>query len=253
MAKQKSIIKLEGTLGDITFVKTADGYIAKERTSLSGDRIKNDASFQRTRENNAEFRTATQAGQVIRAAFRPLYIGIADSRMTGRLTKELMRILRTDATNLRGERTPHQGELGLLEGFNFSRDASLSSKLYVQYTATIDRVTGAANISLPAFTPGKMVSSPSGATHFRLLSGIVQVDFASGNYSLNQARSAEIQVNNPVEVQLQLPTVFDPGTEDVLLLAFGIEFMQVVNGQQYPLNDSGYSALAIVQVDQFGA
>jgi hypothetical protein len=253
MAKQKGIIKLEGTLGDITFVKTADGYIAKERTSLSGDRIKNDPAFQRTRENYSEFGGAATTGKIIRAAFRPLYSGIADSRMTGRLTKALMRIIRTDAVNLRGERRAHEGELALLQGFNFSRDASLSSKLYVQYTTTIDRVTGSANIALPAFAPGKMVSAPSGATHFRLISGIVQIDFATEHYTLTQARSAEILVNNPVEVQLQLPMVFEPGTEDVLLLAFGIEFMQVVNGQSYPLNDSGYSALAIVQVDYIGA
>jgi hypothetical protein len=252
MAKQKGIIQLEGTLGGITFVKTADGYMAREKTSLNGDRIKNDPKYQRTRETNAEFTTVAQAGQVIRAAFRPLYSGIADKRLTSRLMKELMRIRLTDAVNLRGERTPHAGELGLLEGFNFSRDASLSSKLYVQYVATIDRVTGTANISLPAFTPGKMVSAPSGATHFRLLSGIVQIDFKTEQYTLNQARSAEIAVNNQAEVQLQLPTVFNPGTADVLLLAFGIEFMQVVNGQQYPLNDSGYNALAIVQVDNLG-
>jgi hypothetical protein len=253
MAKQKGIIKLEGTLGDITFVKTADGYIARERTSLSGDRIKNDASFQRTRENNSEFGRAAQTGQVIRTAFRPLYSGIADSRMTGRLTKELMRVLRTDALNQRGQRTPADGELGLLQGFNFSRDASLSSKLYVQFETAIDRTAGTATITLPLFAPGKMVSSPSGATHFRLVSGIAQIDFANGAYSLDQARSTEIPVNNVAEVQQQLQTTFDPGTEDSLLLAFGIEFMQLVNGQQYPLNDGGYSALAIVQVDNLGA
>jgi hypothetical protein len=152
---------------------------------------------------------------------------------------------------LRGKRTAQEGELRLLEGFNFSRDASLSSKLYVQYTATIDRATGNASISLP-FIPGKMVSSPSGATHFRLLSGIVQINFETGEYSLHQTRSAEIQVNSQAEAELHLSTVFPTDTQDVLLLAFGIEFMQVVNGQQYPLRDSGYNALAIVQVDNVG-
>jgi hypothetical protein len=86
-------------------VKTADGYIAEERTSLNGARIKNDAGFQRTRENNAEFGTAAKTGKIIRAAFRPLYSGTADPRMTGQLTKELTRIIRTDGSNLRGERT----------------------------------------------------------------------------------------------------------------------------------------------------
>jgi hypothetical protein len=86
-----------------------------------------------------------------------------------------------------------------------------------------------------------------------LLSGVAQIDFATGDYSLNQARSEEILVNNPAEVQLQLATAFEADTEDVLLLVFGIEFMQLVNGQQYALNDGGYSALAIVLVDQLGA
>jgi hypothetical protein len=122
----------------------------------------------------------------------------------------------------------------------------------VQYTATIDRVNGTALVSLPSFIPGKMVSSPIGAKHFRLISGIVQMDFATGEYSLNQTRSAEIQVNSPTEVEVEMPTVFDAATPDVLLLAFGIEFMEVVNGQQYALRDSGYNALAIIQVDNVG-
>jgi hypothetical protein len=250
MAKQKGIIKLQGTLGDITFVKTADGYIARQKTSLDGDRIKNDPEYERTRENNAEFGTASRTGQLIRAAFRPLYSGIVKGRMTGRLISALLRVLRTDVSNLRGERTPQDGELRLLEGFNFSRDASLSSRLFVQPLAMIDRATGNARVSLPSFIPGNMVRAPRGATHFRLLAGIVQVNFTTGKYTLNQARSAEILVNSQAEVQLQLSTVFEPATANVLLLAFGIEFMQVVNGQHYPLNDAGYNALAIVQVDR---
>lgn len=54
-------------------------------------------------------------------------------------------------------------------------------------------------------------------------------------------------------MQVQQATAFEADTEDVLLLVFGIEFMQLVSGQQYALNDGGYSALAIVLVDQLGA
>jgi hypothetical protein len=39
MAKQKGIIKIEGTIGDITFVKTKDGYITTEKTSMSGSTL----------------------------------------------------------------------------------------------------------------------------------------------------------------------------------------------------------------------
>jgi hypothetical protein len=237
-------------MGGITFVKTKNGYIARQKTSMNGDRIKTDAAYERTRENMAEFGTAAQAGKVIRTAFRPISSGIGDSNVIGRLQKQLMRAVKADPTNTRGARTAHNGVLGLLQGFNFNSGASLSSKLYVQPVTTIDRVTGAVAITVPPFAPGKMVSAPDGATHFQLLTGLAQIDFVTGNYNLSQARSEQIQVNSLTESEPELAVEFEPNTTDVLFLAFGIEFTQLVNGQQYPLNDAGFNALAILQVDQ---
>ena len=53
MAQQKGIIKLDGTIGGITFYKSKDGYLAREKGGVSADRIANDPNFQRTRENGA--------------------------------------------------------------------------------------------------------------------------------------------------------------------------------------------------------
>ena len=55
MARQKGIIKLKGSIGDVSFYKTKDGYLAREKSGVDKDRIKNDPAFQRTRENGAEF------------------------------------------------------------------------------------------------------------------------------------------------------------------------------------------------------
>ncbi|MCC6760406.1 MAG: hypothetical protein IT252_04285, partial [Chitinophagaceae bacterium] len=48
MARQKGIIKLDGTIGGITFYKSQDGYLAREKGGVEGDRIANDPSFART-------------------------------------------------------------------------------------------------------------------------------------------------------------------------------------------------------------
>ena len=66
MAKQKGIIKLKGTLGDITFYKSQDGFLAREKGGVEASRIANDPAFQRTRENGAEFGTAGKAGKMLR-------------------------------------------------------------------------------------------------------------------------------------------------------------------------------------------
>ena len=86
MARQKGLIKLDGTIGGITFYKTQDGYLAREKGGVDGDRIANDPNFQRTRENGAEFGAAGKAGRMLRTAFRNVLASSADNRMVGRLT-----------------------------------------------------------------------------------------------------------------------------------------------------------------------
>ena len=55
MAKQIGIIKLKGTIGDISFYKSQDGHLARGKGGVEASRIANDPAFQRTRENGSEF------------------------------------------------------------------------------------------------------------------------------------------------------------------------------------------------------
>ena len=49
MPKQRGIIKLDGTIGDITFYRTKDGYMAREKGGVSAERMQTDPAFERTR------------------------------------------------------------------------------------------------------------------------------------------------------------------------------------------------------------
>ena len=60
MARQKGLIKLDGTIGGITFYKSKDGYLAREKGGVCADRIAKDPNFQRTRENGEEFGRACE-------------------------------------------------------------------------------------------------------------------------------------------------------------------------------------------------
>ena len=72
MAKLKSVIKIEGTLNELTFYKTQDGNLVRTKGGISGNRIANDPKFARTRENNNEFSSAAKSGKLIRNALRNL-------------------------------------------------------------------------------------------------------------------------------------------------------------------------------------
>lgn len=57
-------------LGGMTFYKSQDGALVREKGGVSADKIANDPAFQRTRENGEEFGAAGIAGKVLRDAVR---------------------------------------------------------------------------------------------------------------------------------------------------------------------------------------
>lgn len=154
MAKLKGILKIEGTLDELTFYKTQDGHLVKTKGGVSGDRIANDPNFQRTRENGAEFGSSASSGKLLRNAVRNLMMNAADNRVTSRLTQIMTLIKNYDVASPRGERTVADGiadpaALALLKNFDFNDKAALSGVLFAPFAVT--PATGVINI--PAFVP----------------------------------------------------------------------------------------------------
>ena len=155
MARQKGIIKLKGTIGDITFYKTQDGHLAREKGGIDANRIANDPAFQRTRENGSEFGRAGKAGKILRTALRAVLINSADGRMVSRLTQQMIKVIQADAVSVRGLRNVLDGEAELLAGFEFNIRGKLGTSLFAPFVASIDRVTGAIIVDLASFIPSK--------------------------------------------------------------------------------------------------
>lgn len=250
MAKQKSIIKLEGTIGDITFFKSGDGYMAREATSVSADKIANDPSYQRTRENMSEFSRAGKAGKTLRDAVRVLLKNAKDSRVTSRLTKQMMSVLMGDTKSARGQRTVVNGDITLLQGFDFNIEARLSTMFFAKYSATIDRAAGTATIAIPGSKAEDDIELPAGATHYSLVTLAAEVDFEAEKSVTASQQSDFILCSNAVQPDLNLVNNVTPNSKNHIFLLFGIQFSQLVNGQQYPLKNGSFNSLSIVKVDK---
>jgi len=248
MAKQKGIIKLEGTIGDLTFYKSQDGYLAKGKGGVNADRIASDPTFQRTRENGSEFGAAGKAGKVLRNALRALLQNASDSRMVSRLTTEFIKVIQEDATNTRGQRNVIDGEAELLQGFDFNINGKLGTTLYAPFTATIDRVAGTLTANLPSFVPSNMIAAPSGTTHFRIISAGAEVDFETGVFVVDAKDSGILPWDGVATAVIDLANAVTAASAHPLFLALGIEFYQDVNGVKYPLKNGAYNALSLVKV-----
>ena len=248
MAKQSGIIKLEGTIGDVTFYKSQDGMLARAKGGVSAERIQSDEAFQRTRENNSEFGRAGSAGKLLRLTFRNYLQNAADSKMVSRLTQAMMEVLKADSTSTRGQRNVLDGELELLEGFDFNINGKLSTTLFLAYTATIDRVTGLLNVAIPAFVPANAISAPDGATHVRFVSGGAAIDFEKRTFELVTSQSADIAVDTTQSNAITLANQLTANSTNPLFLVLGVEFYQQVNGVSYALKGGKSNALCLVKV-----
>lgn len=250
MARQRGVIKIDGTIDDLTFYKTSDGYLVRSRGGVSAERIATDPAFARTRENGMEFSRAGKASKLLRTVFRTQLQNARGKRTPSRLTQELMRVIHTDAGNPRGMRTVQGGELSLLLDFDFNDRSQLGSVLFADYTATINRATGAATVSLPDIVPVNDIVAPAGATHFILHVAAAEVDFESEVYKV-VSEATELQEFDASTITAQDLTCSLPAASTLdLVLIMGIEFFQKVSNEYYSLKNGGYNALTVVAVDE---
>ena len=249
MAKQDSVILMTGTIGELSFYKTRDGYFVRRKTCISGARIKCDPAFTRTRQNAAEFARAARAGKLLRTAFEPLMVFASDSRVTSRLAGALVKVVRADITHPGGQRTIMARHTTLLEDFNFNRHGSLHKTFRASYSASIDRTTNSFSLCIPPFNASTSVWTPPGATHLRLTACGVSADFEGGAYERAIARSCEIPLDEttpgPISLSARIPG--DPSRP--IFLALCVEFLQEAKGKMSFLQNQAYNAMAIVKVD----
>ncbi len=250
MAQQKGIIPLKGTIGNITFYKSKDGFMAREKGSLDANRIANDPAFQRTRENGAEFGRAGKAGKLLRTALRSLIQNIADGRMIARLTKETMKAVKADPTNPRGHRNVVDGDASFLKAFEFNSNSKLGTTLFAPYTYSVNRVTGELTVNLPSFVPANTVAAPAGTTHFKITSAGAEIDFANEVHQEDFKTTAHIPWDTTATAATNLVNTVTANSTHILFLLLGIEFYQEVNGSMYPLKNGAFNALMIVEVSK---
>ncbi|MEA4850729.1 MAG: hypothetical protein VB126_04650 [Paludibacter sp.] len=248
MAQQKSILKLKGTIGGITFYKSKDGYLAREKGGVDASRIANDPGFARTRENGAEFANAASAGKLLRDAVRVLGQNASDGRVTARLTQIMAQIKNMDEANTRGERSAAEGMAKaeaklLLKGFNFNINAVIGAVLYKPYQ--LNAATG--EISIAALAPQNDISLPQGATHVVFRSGFASINFLTGESEITVSEPVRIATDGAAQA-LSVKPADAPELEGTHFFLLSIDFVQSVNNVDYSLNNNSYNVLAIVEV-----
>jgi hypothetical protein len=248
MARQTGIIKLKGKIGDLSFYKTKDGHLAREKGGVEADRIKNDPAFVRTRENGAEFGAAASSGKFSRDSLRPIANTASDNRVVARMTRLMTKIKNLDATSARGKRNAGVAMAlatakALLKGFEFNKNALLGSILYKPYA--VNTTTGV--ITIPGLVPVNDIAWPAGATHISLTGCYANLNYATNVADVKLTNVVNLLIDGTTTAVTLTPTAVPAGTGTKVFL-LKIEFFQMVNGVQYSLKNGAYNALKVIEV-----
>jgi hypothetical protein len=248
MAKSTGILKIEGTVEDLTFYKKDGVNYVRRKGGVSRERIATYPNFVRTRENGTEFGHSANAGKVLRLAASTMVFRAKDSQLSSRLLRVMSQIKNLDNTSNRGLRNvalgiaTSEGKL-ILKGFDFNANAPLKSVLFAPYLLD----TGTGVVKFTNLIPGEQLHFPQGATHFSLQSAYLIVDFATGISEIGYSNIENLQLNftasSPTLTPNPVPTA--TGTKLYLLM---ISFYQEVNGVQYSLKNEDYNVLHVMEV-----
>ncbi|WP_205511529.1 hypothetical protein [Longitalea arenae] len=219
-------------------------------SGVSGDRIKNDSAFERTRENMAEFSRAGKAAKLLRSIFRDVTINAKDKITQARLLKVTSRILIADPVNERGARTVNNGDLQQLHNFNFNVRAGISDVLFVRCPVSFNRTTGEVLLNIPSFVPRNSVQQARGVTHFRLVAAAAAINFDSEQYVYAMQATPELPYNSDPTQATTLTLALPANSTDTIVAVLGIEYYQKVNSRSYALKTGEHNATSIILVDK---
>ena len=248
MAKVNGLLKIEGTVEDLTFYKKDGKNFVRKKGGVSKERIANDPNFVRTRENGYEFTHSATSGKMLRLALGSMVFKAKDNKLSSRMLQVMSKIKNLDTISARGERKVALGIATLegkqvLRGFDFNAKAPLNNVLFTPIS--LDTATG--GVSFTDFIPIEQLQFPPGATHFSMQSAILQIDFETGVSEIAYSPITNLPIDNALNSSVLTPSSSPTGSGVKLYLLL-ISFYQQVNGVQYSLKNEEYNVLNILEV-----
>jgi hypothetical protein len=161
----------------------------------------------------------------------------------------LVAVTKTDVVNERGSRTLQDGNLSLLESFEFNLNGKLGATLFAASTKAFDRVTGDATLDLAAFSPTIRIAAPAGTTHFKIVMGASELDFVNETSTFESDETAILPYSAANTAAIALSATITANSTLPVVQVLGVEFYQEVNGQMYALKNGAYNALSVVTID----
>lgn len=202
------------------------------------------AKFEKTRKYGPEFTRVCNATKLIHSVICHAFTAADETVVIGQLTKELMKVLRSDKMNQSGDRNFKDARLDLLIGFDFNSTMKLNNIFIENYIAVINKRSGNLHIDIPSFQPFRSIIAPGVYPHYRFYCIAAAFDFESLNCQCCQQKTGMLsfeKISPAISFDFRLTTY--SGYHLFLFLALDLySGSKGINGQNQN------SSMAIVQI-----
>lgn len=237
MARQTGVLKFEGTIDEIIFYKRNGKYYARKKGAPSREKLKKGKEFENSRRVSAEFGHASKiASKLYRSCKGILNSGRHDG-LHGKLTSILNRVIQSDPISEYGKRKLGLGELKLLEGTSFEKT---NLKSIVDEIPSVIFSNNQLQINFIELGSIKRKSLPIPATHYRINILWCRINEANYDTKFRKSETVPLMIDQPlsinglIKMDLEEPLEVD----DVLIVIFGIEFLQEINDELNELTEN---------------
>jgi len=250
MAFQRSSVKLEGKVGDLSFYKVDEEYHVKQHIGHSKERIAEDPSFERTRENSTEFGLASSLAKLLKVSLKQAlersYELFNDSSLTNRLIKRMSQALKADAINARGKRTVLSENLNLFTGFSVNSQAALKDVFFIPIEPKWLVEEQLIRLSFPSLYPNAVMDFPKEAEKFQF--HLCAISINNDVFQSKGMQSSLFAKDAKFDAQSLELSIADIDADGALMIFLGVSFYGVVAGYPVPLIESSQNGLDVIKV-----
>ena len=249
MAKQAGIFQTRGTIGNVTFKQTVNGFQLGMKSSLDKSKMDGNPRFDGTREANRDFTAAAKGAKLIIEAMKEATKLVNTAMTYPRLQRAARSVVNSDSVHRRGQKTMADGNQMLLLNFDFNDKAQLSNNMRIALAPSIDRVTGEFELVFPEFDPAKVLSFPETATHYQLVLCGANLNFVENTYGSVLSESGVLPLAVETASSVTLEATFTPGTLDPIFVGVGIRFFTEDGAFFNTMKGAAQNSFKIVSID----
>lgn len=227
MAKYDSLFTIHGTIDGLTFRETAEGKIVGAKTGPTREQVLSSDRFTLTRYNAAEFKQSVQAATLLRRALDEALEGLRCTSLNGHVNGLLHRLTRSDTVNDFGQRCASAGDIQVLKDFEFNRQLGFSDAAGGAIEHQLDGNRGVSTVFVAPYQAYKKKAFNREATHFRLVSGVVAIDFTNRRYQRQLVFSELLPLSRKTPRTLELCSKVPVQAGQAMVQVLGIQLFEM--------------------------